>query len=46
MKDCPDGTLTLDEFKKIYGIYFPFGNSPTFVEHVFRTFDTNQGGNF
>ena len=44
IKDCPNGCLTADDFKRIYSSFFPNGDSAMFSEYVFRTFDQNRDG--
>ncbi len=44
MKDCPSGTLTKEEFQKIYRQFFPFGDPSSFADYVFNVFDSDKSG--
>lgn len=44
LKDCPSGTLTKEEFQKIYRQFFPFGDPNSFADYVFRVFDSDKSG--
>jgi Ca2+-binding EF-hand superfamily protein len=45
LKDCPSGTLTKEEFQKIYRQFFPFGDPSSFADYVFNVFDSDKSGN-
>jgi Ca2+-binding EF-hand superfamily protein len=44
LKDCPSGTLTKQEFQKIYRQFFPFGDPSSFADYVFKVFDSDKSG--
>ena len=44
LKDCPSGTLTKEEFQKIYRQFFPFGDPTSFADYVFNVFDADKSG--
>ena len=41
LKDCPSGLVKVEMFMTLYRKLFPHGDSLSFAEHVFRTFNTN-----
>ena len=43
-KDYPEGYLTMDQFKTVYGKFYPGGNASKFAENTFRVFDHNNDG--
>lgn len=43
-RDCPAGQLSRQKFLEVYSEFFPGGNAEEFCEHVFRTFDADNGG--
>jgi len=44
LKDCPSGSLTKEEFQKIYKQFFPFGDPSAFANYVFNVFDKDKSG--
>ncbi|XP_010170512.1 guanylyl cyclase-activating protein 1, partial [Antrostomus carolinensis] len=44
MNQCPSGQLTLHELKAILGLRDMNPQANTYVEQVFRVFDTNRDG--
>lgn len=44
IKDSPGGTLTVEEFKKLYAKFFPDGDATKFSQQIFRTFDAKSTG--
>ena len=44
MKDCPDGELSRSKFYEMYLVSFPGKNAEEFIDHAFKTFDTDGSG--
>ena len=44
LHDFNDGSITISEFKEIYGNFYPCGDGDSFAEHTFRVFDSNKDG--
>ncbi|XP_078082103.1 recoverin-like [Mustelus asterias] len=44
LKECPSGLITMEQFEKIYGSFFPDTDPKAYAQHVFRSFDTNSDG--
>jgi Ca2+-binding EF-hand superfamily protein len=44
VKECPKGSLSMEEFKQVYSDFFPKGNATSFAEYVFKAFDKNKDG--
>lgn len=44
VQDCPSGYMTKEEFKHIYGQFFPAGDPTRFVDYVFNVFDIDKNG--
>lgn len=40
----PNCRVYIEDFKKIYGELFPFGDASNFVQHIFQEFDLNKDG--
>lgn len=44
MKDCQGGSLSVDDFLKIYQDFFPGGDPSAYAAQIFGAFDQNQDG--
>lgn len=44
LKDCPSGSLSKEEFQRIYQQFFPFGDPSSFADYVFKVFDVDKSG--
>ena len=43
-KDCPNGELSRNQFYEMYLAAFPGKNANEFIDHAFKTFDTDGSG--
>jgi len=43
-QECPDGIVHEENFREIYGKFFPHGNAALYAHHVFKAFDANRNG--
>eukprot|EP01137_Pigoraptor_chileana_P019935 Opistho-2@81649 len=43
-KECPSGVIDKEGFRRIYGQFFPQGDSSLFADYVFKVFDANHDG--
>ena len=43
-RDFPTGFINADQFKELYGQFYPDGDAAMFAQHTFRVFDENGDG--
>ncbi|XP_076352079.1 uncharacterized protein LOC143247623 [Tachypleus tridentatus] len=44
IQDCPDGHMSKEVFRSIYGQFYPTQNASRFVDYMFNVFDANKDG--